>query len=353
MASILSNSRVRRSGLWESAVIVFAGVPAYLEFKLRRPVGEGPAGPAVAAEPFESPWTERRVHLLGIGDSVTRGLGAISKSHSYFERLRENPDEEWPDMRGKHLIGVLPNLTATNAAVSGSTSLDHERVIDEHIEAFDEDVFGIVVMTTGGNDLIHSYGRRPPVEGAMYGATLEQAQPWIAAFEQRLGKMINQIKSRFPAGCHIFLGDIYDPTDGVGDAPSIFLPDWPDGLAIHAQYNDVIHRAGNEHDDVHIVPLYRTFLGHGSHCRQFWRRHYDSNDPTYWFYTNIEDPNDRGYDAIRRAFLNVIAIQEPVFRSLSNAPLSRKPAGNQHPHRNRLGIDRNRLSQPINSSGWR
>lgn len=26
---------------------------------------------------------------------------------------------------------------------------------------------GMVMLTTGGNDLIHSYGRQPPVEGAM------------------------------------------------------------------------------------------------------------------------------------------------------------------------------------------
>lgn len=29
-------------------------------------------------------------------------------------------------------------------------------------------------------------------------------------------------------------------------------------------------------------------------------------DHVYWIYENIEDPNDRDYDAIRRAFLNVI-----------------------------------------------
>ncbi|WDQ14739.1 SGNH/GDSL hydrolase family protein [Rhodopirellula sp. P2] len=131
----------RRRLLFLAALIVFIGVPAYLEFKLRRPVGEGPAGPRISIEPFESAWTERRVHLLGIGDSVTRGLGANSKSHSYFERLRQNPKDEWPDMRGKHLSAVLPNLSVSNVAVSGSTSLDHERIIETEIEPFDADVF--------------------------------------------------------------------------------------------------------------------------------------------------------------------------------------------------------------------
>ncbi len=161
-------------------------------------------------------------------------------------------------------------------------------------------------MTSGGNDLIHSYGRSPPRECAMYGATIEQAQPWIDQFETRLGLMFDGIEDRFPGGCEIYIGDIYDPTDGVGDAPSIFLPDWPDGLAIHAQYNAVITRVAGERDNVFVVPLHETFLGHGSHCRQFWRPHYDSEDPHYWFYDNIEDPNDRGYDAIRRVFLRSI-----------------------------------------------
>ena len=33
-----------------------------------------------------------------------------------------------------------------------------------------DDVFGLVVMSSGGNDLIHWYGRTPPREAAMYGA---------------------------------------------------------------------------------------------------------------------------------------------------------------------------------------
>jgi hypothetical protein len=83
-------------------------------------------------------------------------------------------------------------------------------------------------------------------------------------------------------------------------------------LAIHAEYNKIIHVCADERDNVHLVPLHATFLGHGSHCRQFWRSTYRPNDPNYWYYDNIEDPNDRGYDAIRRIFLIEVA------RSLAN-----------------------------------
>jgi len=118
--------------------------------------------------------------------------------------------------------------------------------------------------------------------------------------------MLDYLNACFPGGCHVFLADIYDPTDGVGDAPSVYLPHWPDGLAIHAAYNQVIHRCAEQRANVHLVPLYEQFLGHGAHCRQFWRSSYRPEDPHYWFFDNIEDPNDRGYDAIRRIFLNTI-----------------------------------------------
>ena len=205
-------------------------------------------------------------------------------------------------MQGVCLSAVLPNLSTKNIALSGSTSLYHLEALRE-LDKQPEDVFGLVVMTTGGNDLIHNYGRTPPREGAMYGAAFAQAEPWIENFQARLLEMLDLLDEKFPAGCLVFLADIYDPTDGVGDAPSVFLPDWPDGLAIHAAYNRAIHACTEERGNVHLVPIHQAFLGHGSHCRQFWRSTYRSEDPHYWYHYNVEDPNDRGYDALRRLFL--------------------------------------------------
>ncbi|TWU67547.1 SGNH/GDSL hydrolase family protein [Crateriforma conspicua] len=298
--------------------VIVAAMIAMVEFRLRRPVGDGPAGPKVSDAPFDGVWTDRTVQLVGIGDSVTRGLGALTTAHSYFQRLIKNPPDEWSDMRGKCLSAVLPNLQTTNLAVSGSTSPMHLDVIENDLPSYPDDVFGLVVMTTGGNDLIHSYGRLPPREAAMFGATLQQALPWIDRFEARLNQMLQRTIDRFPGGCEIYLADIYDPTDGVGDGASVFLPAWPDGLEIHSRYNEVIRRAADRKASVHLVPLHETFLGHGSHCRQFWRSTYDASDPHYWFWDNIEDPNTRGYDAIRRVFLNEI-VRNTSLRMESNA----------------------------------
>ena len=257
-------------------------------------------------EPFNKPWTSRPVILVGMGDSVTAGFGA-RKNYSYFDRLAINPVDESQDLSGICLRTVLPNLQVTNLALSGSTSIQHLQKQMGRLGAVNSNTLGIIIVTTGGNDIIHDYGRTSPREGAMYGATLAEAKPWIANFEQRLDSIIARIKASFPGGCQIFLANIYDPTDGVGDCHHAGLPAWKDGTAILLAYNEVISRCTAKYGDVHLVNLHDAFLGHGIHCAQFWSNHHHRDDPHYWYHENLEDPNERGYDAIRRLFLIEIA----------------------------------------------
>ncbi len=141
-----------------------------------KPVGSGPAGPTVPREAFAGAWTDRKVLLLGLGDIVTAGFG-VPMDHTYFEMLVKNPANDDPAMVGINLSSVLPNLKSQNIAMSGSTSITHLDILQDRLEIQPSDIFGLVVMTSGGNDIIHNYGRSAPREGAMYGATLEQARP--------------------------------------------------------------------------------------------------------------------------------------------------------------------------------
>lgn len=307
----MTSGRKRLLAILFVGAALIALAAAYVHFYLYLPIGSGPAGPAVAEQPFAQPWTERKVLLVGIGDSVTAGFGA-RPGYSYFDLLHANPPDEWPDMQGKCLSRVLPNLTALNIAVSGSNSLQHVDHIRERLPEQAPDVLGLVVMTTGGNDLIHWYGRTRPLEGAMYGATLDEARPWIDNYARRLEAMFAEIESRFPGGCLIFVADIYDPSDDAGDPESVWLPAWPDCLAILREYNAALRRVAEDRPSVHVVPVHDAFLGHGIHCRKFWRPHFHWHDPHYWYLDNIEDPNERGYDALRRLFLLEIADQRDV-----------------------------------------
>src|SRR5262245_3155409 len=156
----------RLRGLVIFGILLATTVLVYRHFWLARPTGSGPAGPAVPAEPFQQNWLSQRVMLLGIGDSMTAGLGASRPDLSYFARLINNPVDEFADMRGRCLSTVFPSLMSKNIAVSGSNSLQHLQRIAE-LPAQDADVLGIIVVTSGGNDLIHWYGRSTPREGAM------------------------------------------------------------------------------------------------------------------------------------------------------------------------------------------
>jgi lysophospholipase L1-like esterase len=286
-------------------IVVGLGV-GWKYFVYSRPVGSGPAGPAVSRDAFAAEWSPRKVVLLGLGDSVTQGLGA-SPGKSYFSRLVKNPPDEFADLKGVNLKSVLPNLEATNLSISGMTSIecvDHQL---PKLNPWPGDVFGVVALTIGGNDVVHNYGRTPPREGAMYGAKPDQIGEWKKNFNQRLETIATKVRDSFPGGSHIFVADIYDPTDGDSDVANAGLPSWPQGSTVLNSWNDVLRKFAERHDDVTLIEMRAEFLGHGIHCVQFWHHAYRPDDPSYWYWDNLEDPNDRGYDAIRRLFLNEMA----------------------------------------------
>ncbi len=299
----MAQNHVIRKTVYALAAVAVALTLAYAYYFILPPtMGDGPAGPPVPGEPFETVLSERPVVLLGLGDSVTAGYGA-SPGKAYLNRLFANPSDEFDDLRGLNLKRWFPNLVLENHAVSGSNS---EECLEKQLPAlkpYPVDTLGVVCLTTGGNDLIHFYGRTPPREGAMYGATLAEAGPWIENYGERLETILGGIRRLFPGGCQIFLANIYDPSDGVGDPEAARLPPWPDMLALLTAYNDIIRQTADQYEKVWLVDMHGVFLGHGVHARQFWRDHYDAEDPHYWYYENLEDPNDRGYDALRRVFL--------------------------------------------------
>jgi hypothetical protein len=220
--------------------------------------------------------------LIGIGDSVTDGFGA-TEGQAYFDRLSE-----------VRLPAVFPDFESTNYSVSATISLQHYEKQIPQIPVFAENVHGLIVITSGGNDILHNYGRTPPREGATYGATMDQARPWIENYEKRLIATLKAVNERFPGGCDIFVANIYDPTDGQGDIENAGqdLPPWKDGLAVLGAYNEVIARTVDSQPNYHLVDIHKAFMGHGIH----------HEDRPYWYYKNLEDPNDLGYAALEDLF---------------------------------------------------
>jgi len=142
----------------------------------------------------------------------------------------------------------------------------------------------------------------------LYGATPEQAEPWLDGFQKRLDEMIQHIKYIFPGGCQIFIANIYDFTDGTGDVNALVIntPVWPDWPAILEAYNQIIQDCAAKYENVHVVDIHKAFIGHGIHCRKVGFGDDKGEDRTCWYQTKSADPsaNERGHDAIRRLFLN-------------------------------------------------
>jgi hypothetical protein len=221
---------------------------------------------------------------LGLGDSVTAGFGA-SPGQSYFDRLKV--------ALGTH----LPNLKVRNLAVSGSTSQGALQQQLPKLEVQPQKIRGLVMLTTGGNDVIHNYGRTNPRDGAMYGAVLDQAKPWIANYRDRLDLILKGLEGKFPGGLMVFMGNLYDPTDGVGDIENagLSLPAWPDGLRVLVQVNEATAMVCRKHPQVRELDVNALFRNHGIHHRD-----------AYWYYANLEDPNDLGYAALYQVFLDAV-----------------------------------------------
>lgn len=280
----------------------YSGWRSYNALRVRQ-MGTGPAGPQVDAAPFENLWSEKEILLLGIGDSITRGYGAPG-GLTYFDLLKQNHNEMYPDMQGKDLSEVFPNLTPRNIAVDYTVSQQH---IDNQlvkVPRHDENVYGVIVLTSGGNDLIHDYGRSEPQHDAMYGCTYKQAKQWCETLKGRLDILLTGLMERFPGGCDIFLANIFDPTDGVGDPQTVMMARWPDCVKVLALTNEKITELCEKYPNVYLVDIHSEFLGHGIHCDEPWRKYYHKDDPHFWYAPILEDPNIRGHDAIRRLFLN-------------------------------------------------
>ncbi len=292
-------------------LLIIATFGGYVGWRLynairTRPMGTGPAGPAIAAEPFQHRWLDKPVVFIGIGDSITRGLGA-TKHLTYFPMLMHNADGVYPDMAGNDLSHVVTIQSFRNYAQDYSISQEH---IDRQlvkVPQSDESVHGIIVVTSGGNDLIHDYGRSEPQHDAMYGCTYPQGQEWCDLLENRLDTLLTGIMEKFPGGCDIFFANIYDPTDGVGDPQTMGLPRWRACVKVLGLANEKIAHLCEKYPNVHLVDIHTEFLGHGIHCDESWRKHYHPDDPHFWYYYNLEDPNLRGFDAIRRLFLREMA----------------------------------------------
>jgi lysophospholipase L1-like esterase len=206
-------------------------------------------------------------HYVALGDSISiddypqretgrAGLGAAS----LFYR---NDDELWPEFAGRDLATLRPGTTFVNLTADGATTDDVLRVQLPSLSERD-----IVTVTAGGNDVLLGL-----IEGLI----------------ERVERIVQRLESSL-----VFLGTVYDPSDGTNTLYGERLDREAKWLA---QFNDAIRNIAASRKHVRLIDIHRHFLGHGISVPQRQRWYWDEL---------IFEPNARGASEVRRLWLDAL-----------------------------------------------
>ncbi|WP_176449919.1 GDSL-type esterase/lipase family protein [Geodermatophilus saharensis] len=222
-----------------------------------------------------------------LGDSISIDDYAGGPGRGGASLLFRNRDDDFPDWRGRDLVGRDPTTGFALLATDGATTRTLLQVQLPRLRALPRRPT-LVTLTVGGNDLLSAYGdtaaAREVVAGV--GAAVDTALAVIAGLLAPDGRVV--------------VGTVYDPSDGTGDAARLGLPPWPDAVALIGELNRALREAAARHGAA-VADVAATFSGHGL----------DVGDPTrpearpaqrdLWFCRLIE-PNAWGAGGVREAF---------------------------------------------------
>lgn len=222
----------------------------------------------IVFEPFVVPETflPQRINVLGLGDSLTQGVGDESEEGGYFGRLTTDM-EEWK--------GVA-EVDAVNLAKRGRRSdqflkqLDKEDVQQAIVEA------DYIVFTIGGNDLMKV------VKGNFIKMQLADFYKELDNFENRIVELFSTLRIYNP-DAPIIVAGLYNPFSVVTKEVKEFeqiITDW----------NQSIIDEVEEDGKACYVPVADLF---------------DSNENLV-YHTDFFHPNSKGYDLMEERFVEEI-----------------------------------------------
>ncbi|ARF12897.1 MULTISPECIES: SGNH/GDSL hydrolase family protein [Sporosarcina] len=222
----------------------------------------------VAFDPFVVPETfiPKRVNVLGLGDSLTQGVGDERKEGGYFGRLTSDM-EQWK--------GVM-EVDAVNLAKRGRRSdqflkqLQDEEVQEAVIQA------DYIVFTIGGNDIMKV------VKGNFMQMKMSDFYKALGKFETRIEELFEIIRLYNP-DAPIIVAGLYNPFSVVTDEVQEFED-------IIADWNRSIEEQVEQDGMACFVPVKDLF---------------NSNENLV-YHTDFFHPNSKGYDLMEKRFVREI-----------------------------------------------
>ena len=239
--------------------------------------------------------------VVYLGDSITAGNGASSPMLTYVHLLKKNDDDTWTESAELDLTGLygeLPEIidqSLAGATTSSMISQQLPKVTDE----LGDTVSGttVVMVTIAGND----------VQRLLYNTSGTDAA--IETILEKLGDLYDYFEDpeRFPDGSYVYLANVYEPSDGVGQADECFYGMNLENVLPSLDAVNAATRAQAEERGVAWIDLRGHFLGHGFNGGDSENPYYEADDPSLWFADDCIHPNDRGHHELRRLFWYAVA----------------------------------------------
>lgn len=199
--------------------------------------------------------------LVGLGDSLTRGIGD-PEGQGYFGIAKKELQKE------------NPKISAINLGISGQTSNDlvkqmNQRQVRETVKKADW-----ITITIGGNDLFRSSGRLAKIDK-------RAAEKSRLRYEQNLNSILSSIQKENPKAT-IFLFGLYNP---FGD-----LPVNEQSSKMIAEWNQTLNQVSLNYQRVIVIHTYDLF----------------QLEPTRYLYQDHFHPNRNGYQRMAERLLQHI-----------------------------------------------
>ena len=157
----------------------------------------------------------------------------------------------------------------------------------------------IVVLTVGGNDY-----QLVMFEMLLTGNPSALADETEAEVLGNLAEVVSYFDDGkyFPDGAHLYLANVYDPTDDKGRASGCFFSvDFSSIWPYFRDANEAIRDFAVDRG-VAMIDMNGHFLGHGWNYDDPSLPVYHADDPSVWFSRDCIHPNNDGHHQIRRLF---------------------------------------------------
>jgi lysophospholipase L1-like esterase len=205
-----------------------------------------------------SPTIPREKVLIGLGDSLTRGIGDDS-GQGYFGILK------------KSLQKRFTSLQAVNLAVSGATSLQLAQQVDQKQVQELLKKADWVTITIGGNDLFYGSGQWEKIDE-------ETAETYRLAYVKNLRHILSVIRQQNQTAT-VFIFGLYNPFSD--------LPEEKRSSRLVIKWNDTIQKTASDFHQVVMVPIFDLFQQH----------------PKKYLYSDHFHPNALGYQRMAERLL--------------------------------------------------